>query len=815
LADLTRREGAGDRGPASGAGWQAAHGRGEVPDRGEAPSLSSRLRAIVRTALPRGAVILSTVTLISFGMGVLEIKVLSHVYGAGTDTDAFNAAFRLPQTALDILVAGGLFACFVPLYVELKDEDRSDAIAFGRTIFSLAVLAMAVAVLVMVIFAPQCISFVAPGFSGDERELAIDLFRILAITQIFMAGTLVLGEVLIAERRWLVYAVAPIFYSGGIMVGSLLLNDSIGIYGAAVGAVGGSIVYFLVRLYGSLRAGFAPLPRWNLQTRGLRRYLWLMLPKMVSQPLESSVILLYFAALASTLQPGSLTNLTYAQKFQTMPELVIGAQFAIAAFPSLSAAVERGDRRGFRRVFGTNLATISVLSTVAALGLMALGWVAVRIVLAGGAFTESDLATTTTLVAIFAVSIPLESMVELVARGMYATRNTLIPTLASVAGFIAVVITSQALAPQAGLLAIPASYGVGMAVKLAIISYALAPRMAAIGRLSFAPWSPAVLQTAGAPMARRRGEPSRRSLSRVVPAAVILVVVATGGLFTAVYALRGASWGYQPEVTPWARVRPSAAPKTPLVVVPPTPVASGTSSAPSASSSVSAASPSTDAPPSATASASTPQSAGTFNAKGQFVLDLYQPGDFIGEITNTWCVPAAMQTMMNIMDEGADTTKATQAKLDQLAVSIAENRSGGPLPEGWSGGLQQLGYGNYKVATASRMSSAVNLVVKQIRATGRPAGLVVWEGWHSWVVSGFVASADPAVTDNFSVIGLYIEDVWYNRHSTIRNVARGGYSRPPDSLVSYPDLGVDFDPWYQAVIYPDKQHKWVVIVPEL
>jgi hypothetical protein len=168
---------------------------------------------------------------------------------------------------------------------------------------------------------------------------------------------------------------------------------------------------------------------------------------------------------------------------------------------------------------------------------------------------------------------------------------------------------------------------------------------------------------------------------------------------------------------------------------------------------------------------------------------------------------------MNIMDQRADLTQETQSKLYELAVSVAENRAGGPLPEGWAGGLQQLGYGNYKVATANHMSSAINMVVKQIRITGRPAGLVVWEGWHSWVVSGFVASADPATTDTFSVLGLYIEDVWYNRHSTLHNQSRGGYSRPPDSLVPYGELAVDFDPWVQAVVYPDKQHKWVVIVP--
>ena len=177
---------------------------------------------------------------------------------------------------------------------------------------------------------------------------------------------------------------------------------------------------------------------------------------------------------------------------------MIGAQFAIAAFPALAAAADLGDRRAFRKVFSRNLATIAVLSTGVAIGLLALGWLAVRIVLAGGAFDAEDVSITTILVAVFAVSIPLESVVELLARAIYATKNTLIPTLASVASFIALFITAQGLAPTAGLVAIPAAYGVGQGVKLVILAIALAPRMDRIGRPVPAPaWTTA--ERAGAP----------------------------------------------------------------------------------------------------------------------------------------------------------------------------------------------------------------------------------------------------------------------------------------------------------------------------
>lgn len=789
MEKVTRRPGA----PAGLEPQDAGSGRAGRP--GEpAPSLLDRTRAIVRTALPRGALILSSITLVSFGLGLLETKVLAHVFGAGTDTDGFYAALVLPSLVLEVLVVGGMIASFVPLFVGLRDEDRADALAFGRTILTLAVLAMAVAVGIMAVFAPQCVSFVAPGFTVEQRDTCINLFRILSVTQIIFAATWVMGEILIAEKRWFTYAIAPLMYSGGIIAGTLLLGDPdrFGIYGAAVGAVAGALGYLIVRLIGVLRAGFRPLPSLNLRTRGLREYAVLMLPKMLSQPLESSVIVLYFTALASTLQPGSVTDLAYARKFQTMPELVIGAQFAIAAFPALSAAADLGDRRAFRKVFGTNLATIAVLSTGAALGLLLLGWLAVQIVLAGGAFDAQDVSTTTMLVGVFAVSIPLESVVELLARAIYATKNTMIPTLASVASFIALFITAQGLAPAAGLLAIPAAYGVGMAVKLTILAVALAPRMDHIGRPMPAPvWTPPSVRVrlADSQMGRARGS---RGIGRAPKMALGLAVtacLAAGGLYTATQALQGASFGFAPQVTPWVRVRPTADLTTPT----PGPTSQGNPT-----------SNGTTVPLGPTPTPSPP---------GQYAMDLYQEGDYVGEFKNTWCVPAAMQTMMNIMDQGADTSEETQARLFDMANAIAESRNGSPDPEGWSLGLQQLGYGKYEVQARPTMAAAIKLVVKQIRLTKRPAGLLTWYGWHSWVVSGFTASADPALTDSYTVISLSIEDVWYPRHSTLWNQTRGGYSRPPDSDVPYGELSQDYKMWDQAVYYAGKQKQFVFVLP--
>jgi len=189
-------------------------------------------------------------------------------------------------------------------------------------------------------------------------------------------------------------------------------------------------------------------------------------------------------------------------------------------------------------------------------------------------------------------------------------------------------------------------------------------------------------------------------------------------------------------------------------------------------------------------------------------MDLYSKGDFVGEFRDTWCVPAAMQTSINIMSTGADVTKSYQAKLFNLAYSLEPGNTGGADAAGWPEGLTKLGYGNFKIDANASLKGAVKAVATAIRMTNRPGGLVVWFGWHSWVVSGFKATADPAITSNFQVTGLYIEDVWYNRLSSI-----WGWSNPPDTFVPVAALPQDYKPYHEWTRNPARDGKFVYIAP--
>ena len=199
----------------------------------------TRLAALVRRCLPGGAITLSVLALTGYAMGLGRDKVLAHTFGAGAELDAYNAAFILPELALDVVVAGGLVAPFVPLFLGLRDEAAAEADRFARTVLGLALGVMALTSLVLLALAPATVAVIVPGFNATQKELYVGLFRVMCLTPPIFAASLVVGEVLVARRRFLWYGLAPLMYSGGIAAGALVLSGPLGRLRRGVGRGGG------------------------------------------------------------------------------------------------------------------------------------------------------------------------------------------------------------------------------------------------------------------------------------------------------------------------------------------------------------------------------------------------------------------------------------------------------------------------------------------------------------------------------------------------------------------------------------------------
>lgn len=433
------------------------------------------VRAVVDRVVPRGALVLSVLSLGYSAMGLVRDRVFANTFGAGPQLDAYYAAFRIPEIALDVLVAAGLTAPFVPIFMRLRHDGEEAANQFGRTVLTGAIVVMSVASLAIFLLAPW-IGDRVEGFDATTRSLYVDLLRINCAAQILFAASFALGEILVANRRFVSYALAPILYSGGIVIGTVLFAERFGIAATAWGAVGGAAAHLGARVIGARRTSFRIGPAFEVRTPAFREFIRLMLPRMASHPVEL-VMLTYLTLLAAELGAGNVSSFNFASNYQVVPILLIGAPFSLAVFPALSAAFADGDQRTFRAILGRNIVTVAVLTTAAAAALFVLSGSLVELLLSGGRFGPEDVAQTSAVVAAFALSIPFDALAYPLSRGLYATHDTIRQAASSFVALGVVVVVATLLLPSVGILAIPLGYAAGMAIKDLLLGFFLVRRL--------------------------------------------------------------------------------------------------------------------------------------------------------------------------------------------------------------------------------------------------------------------------------------------------------------------------------------------------
>ena len=201
---------------------------------------------------------------------------------------------------------------------------------------------------------------------------------------------------------------------------------------------------------------------------------------------------------------------------------------------------------------------------------------------------------------------------------------------------------------------------------------------------------------------------------------------------------------------------------------------------------------------------------------GPFDMNLFSKCDFMHQATKDMCVAGSTQIMMNVIDSGKpNRSVAYQQKLYSRGRELSPNKNKlgaiGVDLTGWAELLNTNGYGPYVVESAGTRRGAIRKAARAIRETGRPVGLVVWRGAHSWVMSGFTATADPAYDRDFQVKAAYIQDTWYPYVSTI-----WGASNPPNTLVPVAKLSEDFLPYNRPrANYPKRDGQFMLILPVL
>jgi len=393
------------------------------------PSRSSSLFSLSRQHSASSATVLLMLSSVLSGvLGLVRTKYIAYIFGAGRTTDAYNAAFNLPDMINYFLVGGVASITLVSMlnrYREAGDEEGADRALSVILLAMIAVLGSGI--LLAELFAPLYTRVFFPKLDPETAALCTHLTRILLPAQLFFFAGGVLGSRLLVRKIFLYQAATPLIYNLGIILGGVLLSARYGIDSLAFGVLAGAFVgSLLLNAIGAIRSGLRFFPVFNLRHPAFVEWLKLSLPLMigVSLAMADKWILSYFA----TADPGGYTRLNNAKSLFTAPLGFIAGAAGAASLPFFSSLFAKG------QLYDFNAAVNRSVSRLLAVAMLLTAWMtalAVPIVdlLRGGSYTHADALSTARYFAIFALSLALWSAQGIYARAFYAARNTLVPAI--------------------------------------------------------------------------------------------------------------------------------------------------------------------------------------------------------------------------------------------------------------------------------------------------------------------------------------------------------------------------------------------------
>ena len=390
------------------------------------------LRPRHRHSVLSATVLLMASTFLSGVMGLVRSKYIAYLFGASVATDAYNAAFQLPDMIAYFLVGGTASITFIAIlsrYLESGDEVEGERAL--SVILTVMVCVLLVATVLGAMFAPLYVRIFMPRFTREEAALCTQMTRIMLPQPIFFFVGGVFGSVLLVRKVFAFQAVSPLIYNVAIILGGVLLARSMGVSSLAVGVVAGAFLgYLLLNLWGAYRIGVRFRISFDLAHPGLREWIRLSLPLMLGVTVVTADrwILNYFASGIH----GQISRLTYAKSLFTAPMAVLGQAAGAASLPFFASLFNQGRRANFASAVNGSVSRTLIFSFLLSAWMIGLAYPAVDFIFRGGSFHHGDSVETAHYFAIFAVSLFLWTGQAIYARAFYAAGDTLTPMAAGV-----------------------------------------------------------------------------------------------------------------------------------------------------------------------------------------------------------------------------------------------------------------------------------------------------------------------------------------------------------------------------------------------
>ncbi|EDN67146.1 MviN-like protein [Beggiatoa sp. PS] len=370
-------------------------------------------------------------TLISRILGFIRDVIIAHIFGAGTSTDAFLIAFKIPNFMRRLFAEGAFAQAFTPVLSEYKTQRDTKEIKhlvdhvagnLGGILFLITVIGVVLAPLLVLIFAPGFLQY------EDKYDLTVAMLQITFPYLLFIALTAFAGAILNTYGQFGVPAFTPVLLNicliGAAIWFTPYFDEPVMALAWAVFIAGfiqlGFQLPFLSRL------GLVPIPRFKRRDEGVKRIYRLMIPALFGVSV-SQINLLIDTLMASFLVTGSVSWLYYSDRLMEFPLAIFGLALATVMLPDLSKSVARGDMQNYNNTLDWALRWVFIIGVPSMIGLIVLAGPMLTTLFNYGEFSDHDVMMTTQSLIAYAAGLLGFVFIKVLASGFFARQDTRTP----------------------------------------------------------------------------------------------------------------------------------------------------------------------------------------------------------------------------------------------------------------------------------------------------------------------------------------------------------------------------------------------------
>jgi putative peptidoglycan lipid II flippase len=371
-------------------------------------------------------------------LGLLREVIFTSLFGASRNMDAFLTAFRAPNMLRDLFAEGALSTAFVTTFSgRIATEGDQSAWQLASKVATLTVIFMSAVTVVGVIFAPELITVLAPGFAPDKAELTILLTRIMFPFILLVSLAALLMGMLNAKNVFGMPAMASSFFNLGSIAGGVgfgwLFDPHFGtraLIGLSLGTLVGGLLQLLVQVPSLARVGFHFKPDFNWRDPGVRKIIGLMVPATIAAS-AVQVNVAVNSGFASGLGDGPMTFLNIAFRLMQLPLGLFGVAIATVTLPLVSRSAALGNTAEFRGAIAYSLRLVMLLTIPSAIGLIILAEPIISLIYQHGRFTAEAMQQTAAALRFYAIGLIAYAGVKVLAPAFYAVGKKQLPMLVS------------------------------------------------------------------------------------------------------------------------------------------------------------------------------------------------------------------------------------------------------------------------------------------------------------------------------------------------------------------------------------------------